>query len=434
VTGGVEATVAAVEGAEVIRVLIVDDIASTRENLQKLLAFEDDIAVVATAGNGREGVDAAREFSPHVVLMDVNMPVMDGIEATETLAVEAPQCPVVIMSVQGERDYLRRAMQSGARAFLIKPFSGDELLTSIRRVHELEGKKGTYLRQLGIAVAGSPPPTGGAAPASRGGSAEIHLVMAGKGGCGKSLLATNLATALRMEGAGRICLVDLDLQFGDVGVLLNLSQGRTISDLVDNAQSLDGEFVDEVLADGPEGLRVLLAPLSPELGDLVRAEHVRAIFEILRREFDHVVVDSGGPFAEPTLEAIDLSDHVLVVGSLNIPAIKNTKLLLKTLESLKVPKDRVLLVVNHHDAHAAYDRSTIEENLRAPVAVELPSEPKLVGASVHRAVPLVVGSPDAEVARRIRALARRLAPAAAAAGGSAEARRPVASRRFGFRK
>ncbi|HVA21532.1 MAG TPA: response regulator [Candidatus Micrarchaeia archaeon] len=428
-----ETEVAATAPAEVIRVLIVDDIASTRENLQKLLAFEDDIAVIATAGNGREGVEAARELSPHVVLMDVNMPVMDGIEATETLAVEAPQCPVVIMSVQGERDYLRRAMQSGARAFLIKPFSGDELLTSIRRVHELEGKKGTYLRQLAPTSAGSSATPAGVAVAARSRTAEVHLVMAGKGGCGKSLLATNLATALRLEVAGRVCLVDLDLQFGDVGVLLNLPHGRTVSDLVDNAQSLDGEFVDEVLADGPEGLRVLVAPLSPELGDLVRAEHVRAIFEILSREFEHIVVDSGGPFAEPTLEAVDLADHVLVIGSLNIPAIKNTKLLLKTLDSLKVPGDRVLVVVNHHDAHAAYDRASIEDTLRSPVAMELPSDPKLVGASVHRAVPVVVGSPDSEVSRRIRALARRLAPAAAGAA-SDEARRPSGARRFGFRR
>ncbi len=432
-TVGSESSAAVATGDEVIRVLIVDDIASTRENLQKLLAFEDDIAVVATAGNGREGIDAARELSPHVVLMDVNMPVMDGIEATETLAIEAPQCPVVIMSVQGERDYLRRAMQSGARAFLIKPFSGDELLTSIRRVHQVEGRKGTYLRRLAAAGEDSVALSGGIAVAARGRGAEIHLVMAGKGGCGKSLLATNLATALRLEGAGRVCLVDLDLQFGDVGVLLNLAHGRTISDLVESAQGLDAEFVDEVLADGPEGLRVLLAPLSPELGDLVRAEHVRAIFEILSQEFDHIVVDSGGPFAEPTLESIELADDILVIGPLNIPAIKNTKLLLKTLESLRVPSERVLLVVNHHDAHAAYDRATLAENLRAEVATELPSDPKVVGASVQRAVPVVVGSPDAEITRRVRALARRLAPQAVAAAGG-DGRRPAPSRRFGFRR
>src|ERR1700738_734923 len=132
--------------SEPIKVLIVDDIASTLDNLQKLLSFEPDIQVVGTAMNGKEGIEQAQKLAPDLVLMDVNMPIMDGIQATETLAQEVPGSPVIIMSVQGERDYLRRAMQSGAREFLIKPFSGDELIASIRRVYQLEQRKETYNR------------------------------------------------------------------------------------------------------------------------------------------------------------------------------------------------------------------------------------------------------------------------------------------------
>src|SRR3977135_3902689 len=132
--------------SEQIKVLIVDDITSTLDNLQKLLSFEPDIQVVGTAMNGKEGIEQAKKLVPDIVLMDVNMPEMDGIQATEALASEAPNSPVIIMSVQGERGYLRRAMQSGAREFLIKPFSGDELIASIRRVHQLEQRKETYTR------------------------------------------------------------------------------------------------------------------------------------------------------------------------------------------------------------------------------------------------------------------------------------------------
>ncbi|MGC1185182.1 MAG: response regulator [Candidatus Dormiibacterota bacterium] len=410
----------------IIRVVVVDDIASTRDNLKKLLSFEDDIEVVGAAGDGRTGIDVTRQLSPHVVLMDVNMPGMDGIAATETLAVESPNSPVVIMSVQGERDYLRRAMQSGAREFLIKPFTGDELVASIRRVYEMEEKKGAYLPK-----APQPPPESGETP-PRG--CQMTLVMSGKGGCGKTFVAINLAAALKLETGGRVCLVDLDLQFGDVGVMLNLDHAKTITELVESDSSLDWEFVDDILADGPEGIRVLLGPFSPEFGDLVRSEHVRAIVDVLRREFDYVVVDSGSQLSEATLEATDLADHVIVVGELTIPGIKDTRLMLKMLESLKVDRSRVMVAVNAHDAHAVYDSASIERNLRFPVRLQIPSEPRLVGGSIHRAVPLVVSHPDSDISMLFRDLARSLAPVGGLRPAVTKATKATSPRRFGRRR
>src|SRR5207249_12169985 len=110
--------------SELIKVLIVDDIVSTLDNLQKLLSFEPDIQVVATAVNGKEGVEQAKKVAPDIVLMDVNMPIMDGIQATETLAQEAPGAPVLIMSVQGGRDCLRRVMRAGAGDVRLESCSG----------------------------------------------------------------------------------------------------------------------------------------------------------------------------------------------------------------------------------------------------------------------------------------------------------------------
>src|SRR5438552_19181129 len=156
--------------SEPIKVLIVDDIASTLDNLQKLLSSGPGIQVVGTAMNGKEGIEQAKKLAPDIVLMDVNMPIMDGIQATETLAQEVPNSPVIIMSVQGERDYLRRAMQSGAREFLIKPFSGDELIASIRRVYQLEQKKESFLAKTAApeGQASGPQPADGARRAEHG--------------------------------------------------------------------------------------------------------------------------------------------------------------------------------------------------------------------------------------------------------------------------
>src|SRR5947209_17638389 len=228
--------------SEQIKVLIVDDIQSTLDNLQKLLSFEPDIQGVGTGANGKEGVEQAKKLAPDIVLMDVNMPVVDGIQATETLAQEVPGSPVIIMSVQGERDYLRRAMQSGAREFLIKPFSGDELIASIRRVYQLEQKKESFLAKTAAGTEKAPPPPADGEAPRRGEHGQVFFFYSGKGGVGKSLVAANLAVSMANETKGKVALVDLDLQFGDIGVLLNLDHSQGITDLIENIDHMDPEF------------------------------------------------------------------------------------------------------------------------------------------------------------------------------------------------
>ena len=398
--------------SDVIRVLIVDDIASTRENLQKLLSFEEDVEVVGTAGDGKQGLEEAHRLHPDIVLTDVNMPIMDGIQFTERLAAELPTSPVIIMSVQGERDYLRRAMQAGAREYLIKPFSHDELVAAIRRVHQLEQKKGAFAPRM--------PEPEAARPAAAG---NVIVVFSGKGGVGKTLLATNLAVALATETRSRVALVDLDLQFGDVGVMLNMNHSRSITDVVEAGEGLESEMFNEILGTGPGGIRVMLAPISPELADLITADHIRVVMAELRKSFDYVVVDTSSHLAEFNLEVIEMAQRVLVVTALTIPAIKDAKLSLKVLESLNVDSGSVLLVVNQSDGHSDFNRDSIEQNLRHPVSAQLPYEPKVVSEAVTRGSPFITLHPDSSISRSVRDIVSTIAPEPAAVGADGEKRK-----------
>src|SRR3981081_4895739 len=155
--------------ADKIRILVVDDIAETRENLAKLIGFESDMVIVGSAGGGQEAVEFAKKERPDVILMDINMPDMDGITATEIIANTVPESPIIMMSVQGARDYRRRSMLAGAREFLVKPFSADELVNAIRHVHELEKvKRARYAQAPAPAAAPpNPPRTPAGPPATR---------------------------------------------------------------------------------------------------------------------------------------------------------------------------------------------------------------------------------------------------------------------------
>src|SRR5579859_7522465 len=191
----------------VIKVLIVDDIPETRDNLKKLLAFEPDIDVVGTAGTGREGLELAQEANPDIILMDINMPDMDGIAATEAIRKAVPRTSVIMMSVQNEADYMRRAMLAGARYFLTKPISGEELYSTVRSVYDSRPQGEYFVRDGG--------PGGGPSAEEKERHAHVIVVYSPQGGSGKTTIATNLAAGMMKEGT-KVLLMDLSIQFPNV--------------------------------------------------------------------------------------------------------------------------------------------------------------------------------------------------------------------------
>jgi len=217
------------EATEKIKVLIIDDIGETRENLRKLLSFEPGLEVVGAAAGGADGVQLAQELDPHVVLMDINMPDMDGITATEELLQKVPTAQVVMLSVQGETDYLRRAMLAGARDYLTKPASADELVNTIQRVFEMGKTQSGGRETVQSHTSESRHPK----KRKQQRTGDLVAVFAPKGGVGATTIAVNTAVALQQTIAdeSRVALMDGHLQFGDVGVMLNLRPDRSIADL-----------------------------------------------------------------------------------------------------------------------------------------------------------------------------------------------------------
>lgn len=392
-----------------IKVLIVDDIPDTRDNLEKLLYFEQDIQVIGKAGTGREAVTMAKQLQPNIVLMDINMPDMDGIAATEELAKQVPMAQVIMMSVQGESDYLRRAMLAGAREFLTKPISGDELVNSIRHV---------YRRQPVVVVQ---PSGGGATPGGSDGGkvGEVIAVFSPKGGVGVTMLAANLAVALKLlRGNKKVALVDANLIFGDIGVVLNLISSKTITDLVSRINDLDQELINDVLATHNSGLKVLLPPPNPQEGELVNSDHLRVIVDKLRQEYDYVVIDTQSTFQDQTMTMLDLANKILLVMTMEMTTIKNIKQFLEVAELLEYDEDKLMLVLNKADGRLGMRVDHIEANLKHKVKAQVPNAALESVQSINQGVPLIMTKRDHPVVQEIVKLATLvagLAPAGATA-------------------
>jgi pilus assembly protein CpaE len=407
-----------------IKVLIVDDIPETRDHLSRLIGLEREIDVMGTAGSGEEAIAMALDLRPDIIVMDINMPGMDGVAAAEIISQRLPSSPIIMMSVHGEAEHLKRAMLAGAREFLVKPFSGDEFATSIKRVHERELARREQL--------GAQAPVGAAAPAAGTGSVEDHQVLAvfsPKGGAGRTTVATNLALALQKETNQRVALVDANLQFGDVGVLLNLNpKNKSVLDAVEGGEP-DADIIESVMIDHSTGIRVLLAPPSPEGADLVTPPYLRKIVEILRQSHDFVVVDLPSGLNDHSLTILDVADQILVVAALEITTIKNVRLFLEVADQLDYERSKLRLIINRSDSSQGIRIGDVEASIRRTVDGTIVSDGRLAVLAVNRGVPFVVSHPESPLSRDITALARKVAGEKAPTPNDKTAKRGLFARR-----
>jgi pilus assembly protein CpaE len=391
--------------ADQIRVLVVDDIPETRDHLTKLLGFESDIDVVGAAASGREALEMAARLIPDVVLMDINMPDMDGIAATEQLASIVPSAAVVMMSVQGEADYLRRSMLAGAREFLVKPFSSDELTASIRQVSARERDKQSRIAVTTMATAGVT--ANGTRSGEPGEPGSIVAVFSPKGGVGRTTVAVNLAIAAATELGKKVVIMDGSFQFGDVGVLLNLNpKSKSIADLIPELEAGELDSIDTFLINHTAGIRVLLAPPSPETAEMITAGGVKKVLERLRADHDLVVVDCTSYFNDTTLAILDAADVILTMLSLEITSIKNMRLFLEVAEQLGYEKGKVRLVLNRADSALGIRVADVEHSIGRKVDETVVSDGRSVVYALNRGVPFFLSNREAQVSQDILRLAR----------------------------
>jgi len=368
--------------ADRIQAIVAVDTGVDEHQLRAALPEGAGIDVLGVIDGLEESWQTLQETSPDIVVVACSGYSDRALYFIDSAVKQASERPVVVMTVGSPNGFVRRVFEAGADDIITLPESPERVAFTLEKA---------IARRHGAAIA-----SGEALGA-------MICVLGPKGGTGKTLTATNLVAALGSRGE-RAIIVDLDLQFGDVGLALGIRPDKTLYDLERSGGSLDAEKLDAYLIRHPSGARALLAPTRPDQASAVSVDFLRDVFTTLRTMSDFVIVDTPPGFTPEVIAAIDASSHICMVGMLDSLSLKNTKLGLETLDLMGYNPERVLMLLNRADTRVGITREEVDAIIGTTPSIYVPSD-RQVPISVNDGVPIVMSDERSDAAASFRMLA-----------------------------
>jgi pilus assembly protein CpaE len=355
--------------------------------LTEALAHHPEMNVVGRSQSVREGAGALAGGHLQAILHGTRA---SELPADDLAAIrEYTRAPIVLLASGEASALLDEALEADVADVLLLPQLPENVMFSIRKACHTNGKSG-HGGELG----------------------RILTVFSPKGGTGKTVMSSNLATAFAKHGGKKTLLLDLDLQFGDAAIMLGIEPDKTIYDLVVAPGELDPEKLAGYTTRHSSGVEVLPAPIRPEDAELVTEAKISRLLEVAKESYEMIVVDTSPFFHGPMLSTLDSTDELLLVCGLDVPTIKNVRLSLQTLELLSFPTERIRVILNRANSNVGMKRGEVEAALEQRVRYEVPSD-RAVPLAVNRGNPAVVSDPKADFSRAVREMAKSLQPEAA---------------------
>jgi pilus assembly protein CpaE len=386
-------------GPTAIRVLAVDDSVTIREALKLLIDGQPDLELVGSAASGHEAVLRAAELQPDIVLMDIHMPDLDGIQATWLVSSRAPHGAVIMVTSEERIDFLQKAMSAGAQGYVLKPFgTGAQLFQTIRDVH---GRSSARRMQAAV---GAP-----ADPALKPRIGKRIVVVSVKGGVGGTTVAVSIALRLRDRTQQSIALFDADFVTGDTTVHLDLAPSEhTVLDLVPHIDALDARLIDQVMAKHRSGVHVLARPRHPEQGEVLTAEHVRMVLGSLAQMYDGVVVDTHLTYDDRMLAVLDLADLYLVAVTPHLGVLRSARHFREIARTLGYAEDRMHFVLNRASSLGGLSMDNVADLLGTRDILAVPSGGPEVTRAINTGRPIVLHQPRSPVSRALDTITERI--------------------------
>lgn len=386
-----------------IDIVLADADVERRIELKKTLFKNPDIEISGEVEDEDGCVSTLKDQQPDLLILSIPFGDSDAVQLVEEVSVESPQTEIILIAEDmDDRDEARKLMRHGARDYIVRPVEEDELLQVLKEVVSISRKRQEKLTQIMTGRASG--------KSTRPG--KILSVFSTKGGVGRSLIAVNMACAIRELTQKRVILVDFDLQFGDDAILLDMTPTTSIASLARDAEeveTIDLELLERYTHTHEEsGVDLLPAPPRPEEADYVGDREARTIIQALKRHYEYVIVDTSSQVTEPVIAALEESDLVLLVLTLELPTIKNGKLMLELMESLGLDRDIVRIIMNRDQPGSELQLKEVEEALEQEIIGGIPSEGGIVMPSIDEGVPVVVSHPDSDFTVQLTNLTRDL--------------------------
>jgi pilus assembly protein CpaE len=369
--------------AEAIQSIIIENDPETARLIELLGRRSGSLDVRWTAGSVEEGADVVRKFRPDMAIVEVNG---NPGAVVGPLAREFPNLYILALSATREAEYALETMRAGAHDLLCKPVREVDFSIAIEKARKARVRKD---------------------PAERRG--KIVTIFSNKGGNGATTIASNLSDALATEHGKRVVVVDLVMAHGDVTMFFNVTPTYTLLDLARNSGKADPEYIDSLIVRHSSGVCILADPPRIEDAEQISADQVREMLATLRSTFDVVIVDTPHQFDEKTLAALEMSDTILLVTLLNLPALKNTQRSIELFARLGILDERVQLVLSRYLPNDEISKESIEGILNRPVFYAVPNDYPTVLSSINRGKLLSETAPEKEVTAAFRRMAELLA-------------------------
>ncbi len=378
-----------------IKVLLVEKKSEDRGQISDILSKVNYINLLGEADNLEEVNYLIQDNYPDVIIIGANLDI-ERHSLAESISNEHEDIAIIMIENILKEDTMYKALFSGAKDVIISPFTSSKLVDSIYRAAQMVKKQNSSNRDTPIRQ-----------KAGRN-RAKVITIFSTKGGVGKTFISTNLAVALAKNTDKNVCLVDLDLDFGNTVLALNIVPRYTILDIVDDIRNINQDIIESYLIPHESGIKVLAANAKPQINEFVNADHIDIILNALQGAFDYVVVDMPARFYEPVNPAFQAADILLMITTPEISAVRNIKASIQTLYDLNFSKSKLKIVLNKADSSGYINSKDVENTLNQGLYGTIAADYKLAMISLNNGVPVTISKPRSSISKSINNLAQKI--------------------------